>query len=209
MDDPSLPAEPTVANQEEPRSKRREIWSTVAILITALLTAVFIINFVFRSYQVEGASMETTLQHSDKLIIWKLPRTWSNITGNPYLPDRGEIIVFNQHGLSQFGQEDSKQIIKRVIGLPGERVVIRDGLVTVYNTASPGGFDPDGSQPYARHIKVTTGTRDVTLGADELFVLGDNRGDSLDSRSFGPIKAQQIVGELVLRVFPVDKAKPF
>ncbi len=110
---------------EHRHSGWREFFSTAAILIGALLVALFIITFVFRSYQVDGPSMETTLQNDDKLIIWKVPRTWARITGHDYIPDRGDIIVFTENGLGQFGQEDSKQLIKRVIGLPGDRVVVQ------------------------------------------------------------------------------------
>lgn len=190
-------------------SKGREALSTVAILLTALLTAVFIITFVFRSYQVDGPSMETTLQNTDKLIIWKVPRTWAKLTRHDYVPNRGDVIVFNQQGLSEFGQDDSKQLIKRVIALPGERVVVNEGNVTVYNNDHPGGFSPDKTLPYGKVIPYTTGNVDLTLGPHQIFVCGDNRPDSLDSRSFGPINASQIVGKLILRVFPVSEAKAF
>lgn len=187
----------------------RELFSTIGILITALLVALFIIAFVFRSYQVEGPSMETTLHNADKLIIWKVPRSWASITGNDYIPNRGDVIVFTQSGLSQFGQQDSKQLIKRVIGLPGERVVVSDSKIIVYNKKYPKGFSPDNALPYGKNIPPTSGNINVTLGKDQIFVSGDNRPDSLDSRTFGPINADQIVGKLVLRVFPVSQAKVF
>lgn len=153
--------------------------------------------------------MESTLQNTDKLIIWKVPRTWAYITHHAYIPGRGDIIVFNESGLSQFGQADSKQLIKRVIGLPGDRVVVSNGVYTVYNQQNPKGFDPDKTLPYGKVINVTSGNIDITLGKDQLFVSGDNRPDSLDSRAFGPINANQIVGKLVLRVFPLTSAKAF
>jgi signal peptidase I len=139
---------PLVPHFEEPApeppsgsSAWRELLSTVGILLTALLVALFIITFVFRSYQVDGPSMETTLQNADKLIIWKVPRSWAKISHHSYIPNRGDVIVFTQGGLSEFGQQDSKQLIKRVIGLPGERVVVGNGAVTVYN-----------KQQYSRHL---------------------------------------------------------
>jgi signal peptidase I len=189
----------------------RELFSTVGILVTALVVALLMIAFVFRSYQVDGPSMENTLQNSDKLIIWKVPRTWSDITGHPYIPKRGDIIVFTESGLSQFGQTNTKQLIKRVIGLPGDRVVVSNGVYTIYNKAHPNGFDPDKTLPYFKNVSipVTSGNIDVTLGPDQIFVSGDNRPDSLDSRAFGPINVNQIVGKLVLRVFPLNEAKVF
>lgn len=187
----------------------RELFSTLGILLTALVVAVFIIGFVFRSYQVDGPSMQNTLQNADKLIIWKVPRSWARLTHHAYIPARGDIIVFTQSGLSEFGQSDSKQLIKRVIGLPGERVVVSNGRYTVYNPAHPKGFNPDTTLPYGKNFPVTSGNVDVTLAANQLFVSGDNRPDSLDSRSFGPITADQVVGKLVLRVFPINQAKAF
>jgi signal peptidase I len=198
----------------DPGPKRRswhEAASTAGIVASALLVAIFIILFVFRSYQVDGPSMESTLQNNDKLVIWKVPRTWSDITRHDYIPARGNIIVFNEGGLSEFGQQDSKQLIKRVIGLPGDKVVVENGKIAVYNKDHPGGFDPDKTLPYGQNgvIPYTAGHLTVKLGPHQLFVCGDNRPDSLDSRSFGPIDAKQVVGKLVLRVFPVSQAKAF
>ncbi len=210
---PQPPQQPVTSDQiqrsDSAPSGWRELLSTVAILATAVAVAFFIIAFVFRSYQVDGPSMENTLQNADKLIIWKVPRTWARITGHDYIPKRGDVVVFAQTGLSEFGQEDSKQLIKRVIGLPGERVVVSDGEITVYNNEHPGGFSPDKTLPYGTHIPTTSGNVDVTLRKHQLFVSGDNRPDSLDSRAFGPINANQIVGKLLLRVFPIGQAKAF
>src|SRR5579884_4352488 len=107
--------EPEPTTSDKQTSGWKELFSTVGILITALLVALFIIAFVFRSYQVDGPSMENTLHNGDKLIIWKVPVTWSKLTGHPYIPKRGDIVVFTESGLSAYGQQDSKQLIKRVI----------------------------------------------------------------------------------------------
>lgn len=210
MDKPVTDPEITTLDDNRP-SVGREILSTIGILITALLTALFIISFVFRSYQVDGPSMETTLQNTDKLIIWKVPRTWAKITDHDYIPKRGDIIVFSQSGLSQFGQADEKQLIKRVLGLPGDRVVVREGVITIYNDETPGGFNPDTTLEYGKKMpnNFTSGNKDVTLKDNQLFVVGDNRGESLDSRTFGPINADQVVGKLVLRVFPLSNAEAY
>ncbi len=196
---------------EHKQSNWREAASTIGILTAAVLVAIFIILFVFRSYQVDGPSMQNTLQNNDKLVIWKVPRTWSDITRHDYIPGRGDIVVFNESGLGEFGQADSKQLIKRVIGLPGDRIVVKDGKITIYNKSHPDGFDPDKTLPYGQNgtIPYTAGNVDRKLGPHQLFVCGDNRPDSLDSRTFGPINADQVVGKLVLRVFPVGQAKAF
>lgn len=187
----------------------RELMSTIGILGTALIIALLMIGFVFRSYQVDGPSMQSTLQNGDKLIIWKVARTWARLTHHAYIPNRGDIIVFSESGLSQYGQVDTKQLIKRVIGLPGERVVVRNGSYTIFNSANPQGFDPDKTLPYGKNIPSTSGDIDITLAANQLFVSGDNRPDSLDSRTFGPINANQVIGKLVVRVFPISQAKNF
>jgi signal peptidase I len=203
--------EPKNSGSDSSKRAWRETASTIGIIAASLLVAVFIILFVFRSYQVDGPSMQNTLHNNDKLIIWKVPRTWSSITGHDYIPNRGDIIVFNESGLSQFDQEDSKQLIKRVIGLPGDKVVVKNGKITIYNKSHSHGFDPDKTLPYGKNNKIpyTAGEVTVKLGPHQIFVCGDNRPDSLDSRSFGPITADQIVGKLVLRVFPIGQAKAF
>lgn len=206
---PPPAAESETTDKPSQPSGWREFLSTAGVLLAALAVALFIIAFVFRSYQVDGPSMENTLQNNDKLIIWKVPRSWARITGHDYIPHRGDIIVFSESGLSQFNQEDTKQLIKRVIGLPGDRVVVRDNKYTVYNKDNPKGFDPDKTLPYGHDIPPTPGNVDVTLGPHQLFVSGDNRPDSLDSRAFGPINADQVIGKLVLRVFPISGAKAF
>lgn len=190
---------------------KKESKSFILVAVVAIGVSVLLIMFVFRSYQVDGPSMENTLQNNDKLIIWKVPRTWSSITGNAYIPNRGDIIVFNQSGLSTYGQDDTKQLIKRIIGLPGDRVTILNNHYEVYNASHPNGFNPDQVLPYDKNnsIPQTTGSVDVKLKSNQLFVSGDNRTDSLDSRAFGPIDASQVVGKLVLRFSPVSQTKVF
>lgn len=205
--DMRLPPAPGESNEP---SGWKDFLSTIGILLTALVVALLMIAFVFRSYQVDGPSMQATLQNHDKLIIWKVPRTWAKITNSDYIPERGDIIVFTEKGLEQYGREDSKQLIKRVIGLPGDRVVVANGTITIYNAKNPDGFQPDKTLGYAYpDFPATSGDTDVTLRASQLFVSGDNRPDSLDSRSFGPIEADQVIGKLVIRLFPISQAKFF
>lgn len=154
--------------------------------------------------------METTLQNNDRLIVNKIPRTISKITKKSYIPKRGEIVVFNGGGLFDTGNATEKQLIKRVIALPGEEVEVKDGKITVYNKQSPQGFDPDRAGIYS--ITANTTPQEVarrTLGPKEIFVCGDNRANSEDSRYFGPITADRIVGELILRIYPFGKAVKF
>lgn len=204
---------PPTPRQDFAKARRRENWkstlSTVLILIIAPLIALFLTTFVFQSYEVDGPSMETTLQNRDRLIVWKVPRTIAQITDSDFIPERGEIIVFTKRGLESFDSAGDKQLIKRVVALPGERVVIRSSVVTVYNSENPEGFNPDLQGDYD---PITTGAQnrvDLVVPDGEVFVMGDNRPNSLDSRAFGTVSADNIVGTLAYRIFPLDKAKSF
>jgi signal peptidase I len=154
--------------------------------------------------------METTLQNNDRLIVWKMARTWSKVTHHAYIPNRGDVIIFNEseENLEGVGS-GSKQLIKRVVGLPGDRVVVKDGVLTIYNKEHPDGFMPDKTMAYGSVITTTSGDIDLTLSKNQLFVCGDNRPDSLDSRIFGPISTDQVVGKLVMRILPLNNAKRF
>jgi signal peptidase I len=163
--------------------------------------------FIVQPYIVDGESMKPTLQNEDRLIVNKLPRTLARIDHHPYIPERGSIIVFNQNNLPNYA--GTKQLIKRVVGLPGDRVVVNDGHITIYNSAHPKGFNPDIPDGFPVNAQITTGNIDVTLGPKEIFVCGDNRQNSEDSRYFGPVNVDNIVGKLVLRIMPFSQAKRF
>ncbi|HUS26822.1 MAG TPA: signal peptidase I [Nevskiaceae bacterium] len=202
-------AQPPPDARQNNKEGVRTILSTIAVLLIAPAVALVLTLFVFQSYQVDGPSMETTLSNNDRLIVWKMPRTWARITGHHYIPQRGDVIVFVAQNLNEFGQEPNKQLIKRVVGLPGEKVAVHDGVLTVYNKTHPEGFRPDATLPYGKAIPTTNGDNEWTVGADEVFVCGDNRPNSLDSRSFGPIQTQDIVGKLILRILPLGDAERF
>jgi len=200
--------EPILPPAEQP-NRLRPILSFAGLLFTAFAIAFILNTFVIQSYQVDGQSMETTLQNNDRLIVSKVPRTWSHITGHQYVPKRGQIIIFNESDLPGF--VGTKQLIKRVIGLPGERVVYNNGHYTVYNSSNPDGFNPDNAGIYSERPGSPPSDLqvDVTLQNNQLFVGGDNRGNSEDSRYFGPIQTDQVVAKLVLRVLPLNKANHY
>ncbi|MGA3149994.1 MAG: signal peptidase I [Candidatus Saccharimonadales bacterium] len=208
---PSIPS-PSHASQAH-RHKNRANWhsilSTVVLFLLAVIIALCIAAFVVQSYQVDGQSMETTLQNNNRLIVDKIPRTWARITGHDYIPARGDIVIFNQSGLLGLGSSGQKQLIKRVIGLPGDRVVIQNGHITIYNQAHPSGFNPDKTVGYHLTATNTPDNIGITLGPRQIFVCGDNRPDSEDSRFFGPIDAKQIVGKLILRILPANEIEKF
>ncbi len=210
----NYPAPPayTPPKEEHDHSGLKSVISTVLLFLLAPIIAISITAFCFQSYQVDGQSMETTLQNNDRLIVNKFPRTWAKITKREYIPHRGDIIIFDKQGLFDANGNQEKQLIKRVIGLPGDRVVIKDSTVFVYNKDHPNGFDPDKQGSYTISQPTTPGessSNGVTVAPGQVFVMGDNRTNSADSRFFGPIDANAIVGKLQLRVLPLSKAENF
>jgi signal peptidase I len=126
-------------------------------------------------------------------------------TDKNYVPKRGDIIVFVDP------LQPDLQLIKRVIGLPGEHVVVKDGKITVFNKESPNGFNPDDAE-YGKNLPVTSGNTDITVPEGHLFVSGDNRegSNSLDSRNeLGTVPEENIIGTLQVRIFPFDRAQFF
>lgn len=188
--------------------KNREGWrsalSTILILVLAPIVAILLTTFVFQSYEVDGPSMEPTLHDGNRLIVWKVPRTIARLTGNPYIPPRGEIIVFSQPNSAE---APDKQLIKRVVALPGERIVVRNNRITIYNRDNPEGFNPDNVIP--DNLPPTDGNIDLTVPEGQIFVTGDNRTNSLDSRTFGTVSSDEVLGNLVLRIFPFNRIKTF
>ena len=183
------------------------------ILVIAVLIGTLLLNtYVFRSFSVSGHSMDNTLSDGDRLIINRIPVTIAQIHNKNYLPNRGQIIVFT-HPVYTPGSAD-RYIVKRVIAFPGERVVVKDGVLTVYNNDHPDGFQPDKT---TRKNNVgpkspTSHDGDWTVPDGSVFVSGDNRvGDnSFDSRSgLGFIPTYDIIGPVVLRIFPLTKVDSF
>lgn len=211
------PIPPTQATPPQapvtPSTTKKEGWkniaSTLAILLAAPLIALFLTSFIFQSYEVDGPSMQQTLHDNDRLIVMKIGKTWSKITHKHYIPKRGEIVVFHKKGLYSYNQDLDKQLIKRVIALPGERVLVNNGILLVFNAEHPEGYQPDLGTEYVKNITTTAGNVDVTLGDGQIFVSGDNRTNSFDSRDFGPIDSSDIVGTLALRVFPLGQFESF
>ena len=144
--------------------------------------------FLFQPFVVTGDSMRPNFHDGNYLIIDELTYRFRQ-------PERGEVVVM------RFPKDTSQFFIKRIVGLPGEHLVIRDGRVTIYNTEHPSGFTLDES--YLPSQNITYGNIDRKLDPDEFFVLGDNRLSSSDSRIWGVLPRQDIVGRVYLRLYPV------
>jgi signal peptidase I len=153
--------------------------------------------------------MQTTMYTGDRLIVKRLPVTWAQLQNKPYVPERGQIIVFKNPRYN-VGTGD-EYIVKRVIAFPGERVTVTDGVLTVYNSEHPNGFHPDDAN-HGEPGSPTSGSVDTTVTDGTLFVAGDHRqGDfSFDSRSgLGLIPYYDVVGPVKLRIYPFTSIRIF
>lgn len=182
----------------------------IIIFIVCVLVGTLLINtYIFRSFNVLGPSMETTLYTGDRLIVNRIPVTIAQLENKPYVPDRGQVIVFkNPQYNAGTGDE---YIVKRVIAFPGERVTVKDGVLTVYNSSNPNGFHPDDAN-HGEPGAPTSGDVDTTVTDGTLFVAGDHRqGDfSYDSRSgLGLIPYYDVIGPVSLRIYPLNKIRTF
>ncbi len=167
------------------------IWETVKIIIISLIIIVPIRYYLIQPFYVKGASMEPNFFDHEYLIIDEISYRFNN-------PQRGDIVVF------RYPKNPSDFFIKRVIGLPNEKIVISNNKITITNTDNPGGFILN-ENIYLSENTPTTNDVNINLTQDEYFVLGDNRTSSLDSRVFGPIKKSDIIGKTWLRGWPLNR----
>ena len=185
-------------NQETPNNNTSMqtvgafVWDLIKILIIALIIIVPFRTFVAEPFVVSGSSMLPNFHNGDYLIIDRL----SYITGSPA---RGDVIVL------KYPKDTSQFFIKRIIGLPGETVKLAQGKVVVINKDHPEGFQLN--EPYLSSPIETFGKTDpTTLGSGEFFVLGDNRVASSDSRVWGILPRDDIVGRVWARIFHFNEA---
>jgi signal peptidase I len=173
-----------------PSQLRRFLRSTAEFLTFAAVAAAILIPFrmfIAKPFVVEGASMSPTFETGDYLIVDEI-----SLTLRP--PERGEVVVLC------YPHDPAKHFIKRIVGLPGEKISVEDGAVTV----TPKGGQPITlDEPYVERESKTTAS--ATLGPNEYFVMGDNRAGSYDSRVWGPVPRDLIVGRALLRLLPVSE----
>jgi len=157
--------------------------------IVALGIALVIRFFIAAPYIVQGASMMPTFQDLNYLII-------DRVTYDIEDPKRGDVIVFD------LPQNASRALIKRIIGVPGDTVVVDGNTVSIINEEHPEGFTLEEPYVLASNMGGAANVR-TTLGPDEFFVLGDNRRVSADSRLWGTLPRSDIVGRVFVRLFPI------
>ncbi len=167
-----------------------EIFKTALICCAIILPIRY---FIAQPFYVKGASMEPNLHEHDYLLI-------DEISYRFHPPERGDIVVF------RYPNDPQEYFIKRVIGLPGETISIKDGNVYITDTF---GTTTQLDEQYLSGNAETVAQSDqpVTLKNNEYFMLGDNRTGSKDSRSFGPVHRSFIVGRAFFRGLPLDKVE--
>jgi signal peptidase I len=147
--------------------------------------------------------MEPTLKAGDVILVNKIGRSIATLGGSHFMPQRGQLVVF-KNPLYAPAATDEAVAIKRIVGLPGERVVVRDGHITIFNNTQPEGFNPDAKINTIQ--QPTSGNVDRVVPEDELFVAGDNRigSYSFDSRNgLSTVPLREIEGVVLWRVFPL------
>ena len=171
------------------------VWEITKIVVISLAIIIPIRYYLIQPFFVRGASMEPNFDNGQYLVIDEISYRFNE-------PERGDVIVF------KYPLDPSQYYIKRVIGLPGEKIEIKDNSVFIYNSKFPQGEILEESY-YLPEGRVTRGSINIKLSNDEYFVLGDNRSASSDSRQWGALSKDNIIGRVWLRAWPFDSAKVF
>ena len=183
-----LGGDATVVSQRERATPLRTALEWVVIIGGAVLAALLIKTFLLQAFYIPSASMEPTLMIHDRVLVNKLSYDMHEV-------HRGDIVVFRSPPGE--GDDKVKDLIKRVIALPGETVESRDGHILINGRPL--------DEPYLAP-GVTTGPLEAhRIPPDHFWVMGDNRGNSRDSRFFGPIAKNAIIGRAFVRVWPVGR----
>ena len=198
--------EEKIDNQAEEYGFKGVIWEIVKMVFWVVVIIVPIRVFLIQPFFVQGASMEPNFEDKQYLIVnelgYKTTSVGSLFTVKPFKElQRGDVVVF------RYPKNPSVFYIKRIIGLPGEKIEISNDKVNIFNSENPNGFVLDEGK-YLSASVMTAGEINMTLG-DEYFVMGDNREYSSDSRSWGPVPADDVMGKVVLRAWPLGKAGLF
>ncbi|MFA5129705.1 MAG: signal peptidase I [Patescibacteria group bacterium] len=192
----SLKRKPQEASEQAPRRSAPAfvlfLFELIQVAAISLAIIIPVRYFLIQPFYVKGASMEPSFFDHEYLVIDELSYRYSH-------PQRGDIVVF------RYPLDPKQYFIKRVIGLPGETVEVNEQGVKIYNNGYPNGYVLDESAYLGEAVVPSATRRTLTLKSDEYFVMGDNRGASLDSRYFGAIKRTDIVGRVWLRGWPLDR----
>lgn len=166
------------------------LWEIIKVVAISLAIILPIRYFLIQPFYVKGASMEPNFYDHEYLIIDQISYRFTD-------PQRGDVVVF------RYPINPRDFFIKRIIGLPGETIIIRNGKIVIFSSRSSEGITLE--EPYLEEGEMVTGDVMETLGEDEYFLLGDNRDESLDSRVFGPVKRENIIGKVFFRGWPLNR----
>ena len=180
------------ANKEEKTSFKQSLWEFVKFFLIALLIVAPIRIWVAQPFIVSGASMVPNFENGEYLIVDEFSYHFNQ-------PQRGEVVIFRAP------RDTSQFYIKRIIGLPSEQIQITEGKIYIFNKEFPEGIILDESYINPKD-KGAMANLALTLGENEYFVLGDNRPMSSDSRIWGPVSENLIIGRAWLRLWPFQKA---
>lgn len=170
-------------------------WELIKAFLIAMAIIVPIRYYLVQPFFVRGASMEPSFDDGEYLVIDQLSFRFRQ-------PERGEVIVF------RFPGKPSQFFIKRIVGLPGERVRVEDGRVIIHNSFYPNGVVLDESSYLDKDVR-SGGHVDYELSPSDFFMMGDNRPASSDSRSWGPLGRDYIIGRAWIRAFPFNRVEVF
>ncbi len=172
----------------EDNNKGSSFWEFIKYALIAILIVVPFRIFIAQPYIVSGSSMDPTFKNGDYLIVDQLSKRFED-------PKRGSVIIM------RYPKDTSKFFIKRLIGFPNEKIEIKNGKVKIFNKDNKDGFEIDDS--YVVYEKKDN--LEISLGPNEYFVLGDNRAGSSDSRIWGSLPKENIVGTPIIRLLPFNK----
>lgn len=186
-------SEPEIIEKEENKEKKENsIWELVKFALIAIAIVIPIRMFIAQPFIVSGLSMFPTFHNSDYLIVDQISYRFKK-------PERGDVLIF------KYPKDTSKYFIKRVIGLPNERVLLKGNTVRIVNNEHPDGFVLD--EPYIQNQ--SNNMMNVVVGDDEYFMMGDNRSGSSDSRIWGNLQKKYITGRALVRLLPVKNINIF
>ncbi len=177
----------TDENVQSPTApKENSFLEIVRFSVIALLIVIPVRTFIAQPFIVSGASMQETFHNGEYLIV-------DQVSYHVHSPERGDVIVF------KYPKDPSKFFIKRIIGIPGDDIIIEGNVVMIKNKENPEGFVVN--EPYIKSMRPGVNITE-NLGEREYFVMGDNRDESSDSRIWGILQEERIVGKAFLRLFP-------
>ena len=160
------------------------IVEVVVIVAAAFVLALLIQQFIVKPFYIPSPSMEPTLVQGDRVLVNRFIYRFQQ-------PQRGDVVVFHPP------VEPKQDYIKRVVGVAGDRIAVKDGKLLVNGRPQ--------SEPYLKEQRIAADFGEITVPAGSIFVMGDNRNNSGDSRYFGPVKVDQVLGEAFMVYWPVTK----